>query len=325
MRWKNAMLKLQEKMDSYNLQGNFDYNLIAALVDAGKDNDKVYPFENSYSFNGERKGFLEVRFPDNASGVSPLKQGLSRIELRRKMLSPVYQLSRLDIEYKDGEYSLTEHALAAICASLPTFRRIVNESISNLFVDKLDVEMRNYVFDNRLGAYDSETNIYPTALLEVVTIYTDLGMSKPYIVGVGEEAEKWKGFDCKVYIDSLLSKEFMIEPGWEPVFSFDAMRLNFLSLSFNTKNLSMGIDNAADFMHIYDAQQKDTCNGFVLDNKTRLLFDLDITYDRSNYRWQFQWRFNYDIFMIPYGALPTPYQGVCQWMIKLDENENGKV
>ena len=59
-------------------------------------------------------------------------------------------------------------------------------------------------------------------------------------------------------------------------------------------------------MCIRDSGGTDYIEGVMADPLTGLLWDLNVNYDKCNYRWTFQWKLEWDIFVMPPAVCDIP-------------------
>ncbi|RYE25457.1 MAG: hypothetical protein EOP51_04020 [Sphingobacteriales bacterium] len=323
MSFKNAMQSTQKSVLQYAQQGR-PYEVLAAVLAAREFNTTI--IETDLQAEEGKKRQLKVNYyapvcNDNGVGDENICNAGTVIapkqvffEISKKTASAVYQLNRDDIRYVDGAYTFSDHAKAAINAALPAVRR------------KLAVEVAALLSANsgllpdgttkRMLPFLDKTNgsINPMGLWEIERIYRDSGFSDPFIVG-GTDVFHWRkavevgGLNdngtnisrmgrSNAYYDSLVNDAFG-DDTTEHIVTFDPQMLKFVSFNRNAGIFATDLQNIDAIDAIYQRGGTDYIEGTLADPATGLLWDLNVNYDKCNYRWTFQWKLEWDIFFLP--------------------------
>lgn len=323
MSFKNAMQATQKSILQFAKQGR-PYEVLAAVLAARQFNTSI--IETDLQSDEGKKRQLKVNYyppvcTDAGTGsenicdagtvVAP-KQAY--FEISNVTASAVYQLNRDDIRYVDGVYTFSDHAKAAINAALPAVRRKLATDVAGLLVANVGLlpdgnEKRMLPFlDKQNGV------VNPMGLWEIERTYRDAGFSNPFIVG-GTDVFHWRkaveigGVNDKgqnisqlgranAFYDSLVNDAFA-DTDTEHILSFDPQVLKFVSFNRNAGIFATELQNIDAIDTIYQRGGTDYIQGVMADPLTGLLWDLNVNYDKCNYRWTFQWKLEWDIFFMP--------------------------
>lgn len=323
MSFKNAMQATQKSVLQYAKQGR-PYEVLSAVLAARQFNTSIT--ETDLQAEAGKKRQLKVNYyapicEDNGTGSESICDPGTVVEpkqvffeVSRITSSAVYQLNRDDIRNVDGNYSFSDHAKAAINAALPTVRRKLANEVAGLLVANTGLlpdgnEKKNLPFLDKTNG-----NINPLGLWEIERTYRDSGFSNPFIVG-GTDVFHWKkaievgGINddgqnisrmgrSNAYYDNLVNDAFA-DTDSEHVLTFDPQMLKFVSFNRNAGIFATDLQNIDAIDAIYQRGGTDYIQGVMADPVTGLLWDLDVNYDKCNYRWTFQWKLEWDIFFMP--------------------------
>jgi len=330
MSFKNAMQATQKSILQYAKQGR-PYEVLAAVLAARQYNTTI--METDLQSEAGKKRQLKINYyapicNDNGTGAESLCNAGTVVEpkqvffeLKRTTASAVYQLNRDDVRYVDGAYSFSDHAKAAINAALPAVRRKLALEVANLLVSGAGL-LPDGNTSRMLPFLDKENgSVNPMGLWEIERIYRDAGFSNPFVVG-GTDVFHWrkaveiggvndKGQDISqlgrsnAYYDSLINDAFG-DPDSEHIISFDPQMLKFVSFNRNAGIFATDLQNIDAIDAIYQRGGTDYIEGVMADPLTGLLWDLNVNYDKCNYRWTFQWKLEWDIFVMPPAVCDIP-------------------
>lgn len=323
MSFKNAMQATQKSILQYAKQGR-PYEVLAAVLAARQYNTTI--METDLQSEAGKKRQLKINYyapicNDNGTGTESLCNAGTVVEpkqvffeLKRTTASAVYQLNRDDVRYVDGAYTFSDHAKAAINAALPAVRRKLALEVANLLVSGVGL-LPDGNGSRMLPFMDKENGtVNPMGLWEIERIYRDAGLSNPFVVG-GTDVFHWrkaveiggvndKGQDISqlgrsnAYYDSLVNDAFN-DADSEHIISFDPQMLKFVSFNRNAGIFATDLQNIDAIDAIYQRGGTDYIEGVMADPLTGLLWDLNVNYDKCNYRWTFQWKLEWDIFVMP--------------------------
>ncbi|OSZ79109.1 hypothetical protein CAP35_12910 [Chitinophagaceae bacterium IBVUCB1] len=323
MSFKNAMQATQKSILQYAKQGR-PYEVLAAVLAARQYNTTI--METDLQSEAGKKRQLKINYyapicNDNGTGNESLCNAGTVVEpkqvffeLKRITASAVYQLNRDDVRYVDGAYTFSDHAKAAINAALPAVRRKLALEVANLLVSGVG-QLPDGHNSRKLPFLDKENgSVNPMGLWEIERIYRDAGLSNPFVVG-GTDVFHWrkaveiggvndKGQDISklgrsnAYYDSLINDAFNDHDS-EHIISFDPQMLKFVSFNRNAGIFATDLQNIDAIDAIYQRGGTDYIEGVMADPLTGLLWDLNVNYDKCNYRWTFQWKLEWDIFVMP--------------------------
>ncbi|MCB0697607.1 MAG: hypothetical protein KDC07_09600 [Chitinophagaceae bacterium] len=330
MSFKNAMQATQKSILQYAKQGQ-PYEVLSALLAARQFNTTIN--ETDLQAEAGKKRQLKINYyppvcTDDGTGTESIcdpgivvepKQVF--FEISRTTASAVYQLNRDDVRYVDGNYTFSDHARAAINAALPAVRRKLAVEAAGLLVAATGLlpdgnEARMLPFMDKTTG-----NVNPVGLWEIERIYRDAGFSNPFIVG-GTDVFHWRkavevgGVNdqgqnvsrigrSNAYYDSLINDAYA-DTDTEHILTFDPQMLKFVSFSKNAGIFATDLQNIDAIDTIYQRGGTDYIQGVLADPITGLLWDLDVNYDKCNYRWTFQWKLEWDIFFMPPAVCNIP-------------------
>jgi|GEM_PF-1698170 hypothetical protein len=323
MSFKNAMQATQKSVLQYAKQGR-PYEVLAALLAARDYNTTIT--ESDLQSEAGKKRQLKINYyapicTDNGVGDENICNAGTVVEpkqvffeVSKKTASAVYQLNRDDVRYVDGAYTFSDHAKAAINAALPAVRRKLAVEVAELLTANAGLLPDGT--EKRMLPFMDKTNgvMNPMGLWEIERIYRDSGFSDPFIVG-GTDVFHWRkaveaggmnddGQNVKslsranVYYDSLINDAFG-DTTTEHILGFDPQALKFVSFNRNAGIFATDLQNVDAIDDIYQRGGTDYVEGVLADPLTGLLWDLNINYDKCNYRWTFQWKLEWDIFFLP--------------------------
>lgn len=323
MSFKNAMQATQKSILQYARQGR-PYEVLAAVLAARQFNTSIT--ETDLQSEEGKKRQLKVNYyppvcSDNGTGSENICDAGTVIEpkqeyfeIKRTTASAVYQLNRDDIRYIDGNYTFSDHARAAINAALPAVRRKLAIDVANLLVANSGL-LPDGNTKRLLPFLDKENGVInPMGLWEIERTYNDGGFSNPFIVG-GTDVFHWRkaveigGVNEKgqnvsqlgrsnAYYDNLINDAFG-DATTEHILSFDPQSLKFVSFNRNAGIFATDLQKIEAIDAIYQRGGTDYIEGVMADPLTGLLWDLNVNYDKCNYRWTFQWKLEWDIFFMP--------------------------
>ncbi|MBS1771524.1 MAG: hypothetical protein JST82_01600 [Bacteroidetes bacterium] len=338
MSFKNAMQATQKSILQYAKQGR-PYEVLAALLAARQFNTTIT--ETDLQSEAGKKRQLKINYyapvcTDNGVGNENICNAGTVIEpkqvffdISRTTASAVYQLNRDDVRYVDGAYTFSDHAKAAINAALPAVRRKLATEVASLLVSNTGL-LPDGNSTRMLPFMDKETGtMNPMGLWEVERTYRDAGFSDPFIVG-GTDVFHWRkavevgGINDKgqnmsalgrsnAYYDTLINDAFG-DADTEHIVTFDPQMLKFVSFNRNAGIFATDLNNIDAIDAIYQRGGTDYVEGVLADPLTGLLWDLNVNYDKCNYRWTFQWKLEWDIFFMPPMVCNLPgVNGVCHF------------
>jgi hypothetical protein len=323
MSFKNAMQSTQKSVLQYAQQGR-PYEVLAAVLAARDFNTTI--IETDLQAEEGKKRQLKINYYApvcsdagvgdenicNAGTVIAPKQVF--FEISKKTASAVYQLNRDDIRYVDGAYTFSDHAKAAINAALPAVRRKLAVEVAALITANTGLLPDGTT--KRMLPFLDKTNgsINPMGLWEIERIYRDSGFTDPFIIG-GTDVFHWRkavevgGLNdnganisrmgrSNAYYDSLVNDAFG-DDTTEHIVTFDPQMLKFVSFNRNAGIFATDLQNIDAIDAIYQRGGTDYIEGTLADPATGLLWDLNVNYDKCNYRWTFQWKLEWDIFFLP--------------------------
>ena len=323
MSFKNAMQATQKSILQYAKQGQ-PYEVLAAVLAARQFNTSIT--ETDLQSEAGKKRQLKVNYyapicTDDGVGDENICDPGTVIEpkqvffeVSRTTASAVYQLNRDDVRNVDGNYTFSDHAKAAINAALPAVRRKLATEVANLLVSGVGL-LPDGNEDKMLPFLDKTTGtINPMGLWEIERIYRDSGFSNPFIVG-GTDVFHWrKAIEVSgtndqgqnisqmgrsnAYYDNLVNDAFA-DTDTEHILTFDPQMLKFVSYNRNAGIFATDVQNIDAIDAIYQRGGTDYIQGVMADPVTGLLWDLNVNYDKCNYRWTFQWKLEWDIFFMP--------------------------
>ena len=330
MSFKNAMQSVQKSLLQYAKQGR-PYEVLAAVLAARQFNTSIV--ETDLHSEEGKKRQLKINYyapvcEDAGTGTESLcdpgtvlapKQMYHAIE--QETVSAVYQLNRDDIRYIDGAYTFSDHAKAAINSALPAVRRKLAVAVAGKLVSNAGV-LPDGNSDRMLPFLNKELGtVNPMGLWEIERTFRDAGFSNPFIVG-GTDVFHWRkaveigGINDKgqnvsqlgrsnAYYDSLVNDAFG-DDSKEHIVAFDPQVLKFVSFNRNAGIFATDLQNIDAIDTIYQQGGTDYIHGVMADPLTGLLWDLNVVYDKCNYRWTFQWRLEWDIFFLPPAVCNSP-------------------
>ncbi len=317
------MQATQKTILQYAKQGR-PYEILAAVLAARQFNTTITEAD-LYSDEGKKRQLKVNYYPpictDNGTGTENLCDSGQSIapkqeyfEIKESTASAVYQLNRDDIRFVDGAYSFSDHAKAAINAALPAVRRKLAVAIANKMTANVGL-LPDGNAKRMLPFLDKQNGVVnPMGLWEVERTFRDSGFSNPFIVG-GTDVFHWRkaveigGISDKgqnvsqmgrsnAYYDSLVNDAFG-DDTTEHVMAFDPQMLKFVSFNRNAGIFATDLQNIDAIDTIYQRGGTDYIQGVMADPVTGLLWDLNVNYDKCNYRWTFQWKLEWDIFFLP--------------------------
>jgi hypothetical protein len=330
MSFKNAMQATQKTVLQYAKQGR-PYEILAAVLAARQFNTTITE-SDLYSEEGKNRQFKINYYPpictDNGTGTENLCDSGTTIapkqeyfEIKESTASAVYQLNRDDIRFVDGAYSFSDHAKAAINAALPAVRRKLAVQVATKLVAGTAL-LPDGNAKRMLPFLDKQNGVInPMGLWEVERTFRDSGFSNPFIVG-GTDVFHWRkaveigGINDKgqnvsqlgrsnAYYDSLVNDAFG-DDTTEHVLAFDPQMLKFVGFNRNAGIFATDLQNIDAIDTIYQRGGTDYIQGVMADPVTGLLWDLNVNYDKCNYRWTFQWKLEWDIFFMPAAVCNLP-------------------
>lgn len=317
------MQATQKSILQYAKQGR-PYEVLSALIAARQFNTSIT--ETDLQSEAGKKRQLKINYyapvcTDNGTGAESICDPGTVVEpkqvffeIKKKTASAVYQLNRDDVRYVDGNYSFSDHAKDAINAALPAVRRKLAIEVADLLAANTGLLPDGNV-KRMLPFMDKQQGtINPTGLWEVERIYRDSGFASPFIIG-GTDVFHWRkaveigGVNDKgqnvsqmgrsnAYYDSLVNDAFE-DATAEHIVAFDPQMLKFVSFNRNAGIFATELQNIDAIDAIYQRGGTDYIEGVMADPLTGLLWDLNINYDKCNYRWTFQWKLEWDIFFMP--------------------------
>ena len=255
-------------------------------------------------------GTCNPNFCDPGVVVEPMQDIQS---INRCTASAVYQLNRDDIRLVDGEYNFSEHAKQIIAAALPTVRgKLAAEAMAVLYANA-GVTPEGNATRNLPMVDKTNGAVNPMGMWEIERAYRDTGYSDPFIVGgsavwdwikaTGVGAVNSNGVDVarlgatNMYYDTRINT-VAGDPTREHVISFDPQMLKFVSFSRNAGIFATDIQSL-DLERIYQTGGTDYVHGAFVDPMTGLIWDLNINYDKCNFRWTFYLQLEWDILFMP--------------------------
>lgn len=303
MSFKNAMKATQKSILQYARQGR-PYEIISAILMARNVNNTITETDLKTDIGKSRQFKISFYETIGHDGITPLvKSKQVFFELKRTTASAVYQLNRDDVRYVDGAYTFSDHAKAAINAALPAIRRKLAMEISNFLVSAVGFLPDGNIY-RMLPFLDNENGaINPMGLSEIQRIYRDAGLTSPFVVS-GADVFCWRETAdtshpnrSNAYYDSLINDAFNDDSAH--VISFDPQMLKFVSFNRNAGIFATDLQNIDAIDAVYQRGGTDYIEGVMADPLTGLLWDLNVNYDKHNYRWTFQWKLEWDIFVMP--------------------------
>lgn len=323
MSFKNAMQATQKSILQYAKQGR-PYEVLAAVIAARQFNTTIT--ETDLQSEAGKKRQLKINYyppicADNGTGTENICDAGTAVEpkqifyeVKKQTASAVYQLNRDDVRYVDGNYSFSDHAKAAINAALPAVRRKLAIEVADLLVAGVG-SLPDGNASRMLPFLDKEKGtINPMGLWEIERTYRDSGFSNPFIVGgtdvfhwrkaveIGGVNEKGQNISqlgrSNAFYDSLINDAFE-DTASEHIIAFDPQMLKFVSFNRNAGIFATDLQDIDAIDAIYQRGGTDYIQGVMADPLTGLLWDLNINYDKCNYRWTFQWKLEWDIFFMP--------------------------
>jgi hypothetical protein len=303
MSFKNAMQATQKSILQYAKQGR-PYEVLAAVLAARQFNNSIV--ETDLQSEAGMKRQLKINYyapicDDAGTGSENICDAGNKVEPKQVFFevskltsSAVYQLNRDDIRYVDGGYSFSDHAKAVINAALPAVRRKLAIDVADLLVANRSLLPNGA--DTQMLPFLDKTNgtINPMGLWEVERIYRDAGLNNPFIVG-GTDVFHWRK---AVEIGGVNEKGQNV--------SLDPQMLKFVSFNRNAGIFATDLQNIDAIDTVYQTGGTDYIHGVLADPLTGLLWDLNVIYDKCNYRWTFQWKLEWDIFFMPPNVCNIP-------------------
>lgn len=322
MSFANAMLPLQKQFLTLPYGNDPRYRTIAAVIESSRSNDIITATDfgtdgklrtvriNYYPVDCAAEGSCSDDICGTPYVVQPHQQNFT---LGKCTASRVYGLNRDDIRKVEGNWTFSQHALTQIRSGIDSVRKALNDDLNAWFIANVGCQPDGSE-SKQISLTDPTTGaIRPMGLFEIQRTLQDAGMGEPFVIG-GADVFTWEkglaigGLNALGQrIDSVPLGNAYYDKGMETAYgdptkghitAYDPRALKFISWSANARMFATDLNRIEDLNRMYS--EGDTfLHGTIVDNMTGIIWDLDIIYDACAKQWKFQYRLNWDIFLMP--------------------------
>lgn len=322
MSFANAMAVLQKPFLNLTYGRDPRYRTINAVIAASRQNSEITVTDfgtdgklrtvkvNYYPVDCDAEGSCTDNICDDAVAIQPKQR---QFTLERCTASKVYALNREDIRKVGDNWTFSDHAFAQIRSGIDNVRKSLNSDLNAWFIANVGCQPDGQP-TKAISLTDPNTAaIRPKGMFEIEKTFSDAGLNNPIIVGGGDVYIWEKGLTIgginaqgqridqlapgNVYYDKGLEDSFG-DPTKGHIVAFSASALKFISWNANVGMFATDLKSITDLDQLY-SEGGDYIFGSIVDPMTGLIWDLDILFDACTKQWKFQYKLNWDIFLMP--------------------------
>lgn len=324
MSFANAMAVLQKPFLNLPYGRDSRYRTLNAVIDASRRNDIISVTDfgtdgklrqvkiNYYPVDCDSTGSCDTNICSDGTVLEPRQRFFT---LGKCVASKVYQLSVADVRKVGDSLMFSDHALTQIRSTLDSVRKQLNDEIVAWLGANVGCQPDGTEY-KKIALTDANTGaILPRGLFEIERSLQDSGLVDPVIVGGGDVFAWEKGLTIGGInaqgqrIDQLATGNVYYDPKMEAFFgdttqghivAFTSQALKFIAWNSNVDMFATEINTITGLELDRMYRSGDTYFfGVIVDPVTGLVWDLDIIFDPCTKMWKFQYRLNWDIFLMP--------------------------
>lgn len=323
MSFANAMLPIQKPLTQLAFGTDPRYRTVAAVISASRRNNLINV--QDFGYDGKKR-VVQINYYDRqcdavgscddnmCSEAIVIEPKQRQFKLNRCIASLPYALKRDDIRTVGDNWTFSAYALASIRSGLDSVRKGLNDQLNAFFIENVGCQPDGSP-SKAISLTDPNTAaIRPRGMFEIEKTFSDAGLVDPIIVGGGdvyiwERGTTIGGINAQgqridqmrapgeVYYDKGLEDAFG-DPTKGHVVAFSAQSIKFIAWNENRGMFATDFTSIDDLDRMYQVGVQ-YMHGSIVDPLTGLVWDLDLRYDECSKRWTFQYRLNWDIFIMP--------------------------
>lgn len=328
MSFQNANILIQQFISGYGNTGR-TYQALNYVPRVSEANTMVTLIPNSFLFGpGKLRSVRLNYFPiqcdvegscdaDICSTGEVVEPSQVVFNITRCTASKVYQINKDDIRLLDNnQWSFSGTAQQIILSVMPSFRRLIAiDWLTRLY------ELAGVHPDGNETKRITVTNpangiVNPIGRFDIEREYLDAGFQEPYIIG-GQEVYNWQkmvgigGLNAQgQQINLLDTNNSWYDDGLGDTILNDLANgghilaitpevFKYVWYSENAGLFATDLASPEALDTLFARGTETVLNGTLVDPVTGIVFDIDLHYDVCNKRWKFQFKHNWDFFVMP--------------------------
>lgn len=230
--------------------------------------------------------------------------------------SRVFALNANDIRQVDFQtWDFNETALNIMMSELPAFRR----KLAKAMITKAYALAGQHADGNEthnLNLIDAAGRINPLGMVKIEQEYDDLGLPNPYTLGGGQffSFERMRnigglnddgvfvnrsGLGNVFYDNALQGQLFNDLTNGDWALTVDPQTFKMITFSRNAGIFRTDLASIDDLATLRRSSTIGSIHGTFIDPATGLMYDFDAKYYDCDDQWRFQWRLEWDFFVMP--------------------------